>query len=347
MTFLESVGGAPCGYDFYEVVRRVECENPAKPRVGESQRPVDDAIRLGQAPSLAFAPTALAGVEPARGDAPPRLLVNFFGLLGPNGPLPLHLTEYARDRLRNSGDPTLARFLNLFHHRLLSFFYRIWANAQPTVDYDRPGQDRFSLFVGALFGLGMPTFRDRDAMPDLAKLHHAGRLAVETRNEEGLRAMLGDFFGAPFRVEPFLGHWLVIPENSRWRLGESETTGRLGHNVSLGGRVWECQQKFRVIAGPLAYHDYQRLLPGGEALIRLMAVVRNYVGDELAWDLRLVLEGDQAPPLRLDGRGRLGWTAWLPAAHRRPELDDLVLNPLAEAEFEQPAPFASPPDGGR
>ena len=61
-----------------------------------------------------------------------------FGLLGPNGPLPLHLTEYARERLRHAGDPTLSRFLDIFHHRFLALFYRAWAQAQPHVNRDRP-----------------------------------------------------------------------------------------------------------------------------------------------------------------------------------------------------------------
>jgi predicted component of type VI protein secretion system len=46
---------------------------------------------------MIFAPAELAAWWPASG-RPARLLVYFFGLLGPNGPLPLHLTEYARER---------------------------------------------------------------------------------------------------------------------------------------------------------------------------------------------------------------------------------------------------------
>jgi type VI secretion system protein ImpH len=64
--------------------------------------------------------------------------------------LPLHLTEYARDRARNADDPTLARFLDIFHHRTLSLFYRAWANSRPTLSFDRPQADRFAAFLGAL-----------------------------------------------------------------------------------------------------------------------------------------------------------------------------------------------------
>ncbi len=80
----------------------------------------------------------------------PRLQVRLFGLLGPNGPLPLHITEYARERLRHANDPTLSRFLDLFHHRFLTLFYRAWAQAQPHVNRDRPRDDRFAVYVGSL-----------------------------------------------------------------------------------------------------------------------------------------------------------------------------------------------------
>ena len=70
-----------------------------------------------------------------------------FGLLGPNGPMPWHITEYARDRQINVGDNALVRFLDIFHHRLLSFFFRAWADAQKTVDFDRPGNQRWTDLV--------------------------------------------------------------------------------------------------------------------------------------------------------------------------------------------------------
>ena len=49
--------------------------------------------------------------------------------------------------MRNAGDPTFAVFADLFHHRMLSFFYRAWAQAQPTVSFDRPEADRFGAYV--------------------------------------------------------------------------------------------------------------------------------------------------------------------------------------------------------
>jgi len=228
--------------------------------------------------------------------------VHFLGLLGPNGPLPLHLTEYARDRERNAGDPTLVRFLDVFHHRILSLFYRAWADGQPTVSFDRPAQDRFAVYLGSLFGLGMPSLRERDEFPDRAKLYFAGRLAAQPRNAEGLAAIVGEFFGLPVAIEEFVGEWLTLPEEARWRLGRS---ARLAQTTVAGARTWQRQSKFRIVFGPLGEDDLQSLLPGGRRLRRLLALVRNYVGDSLSWDVRLQLKPGVSKPFCIGGASRI------------------------------------------
>ena len=122
VALLAPLAGEPRRFDFYAALRLIEAAYPDNPRFGRSQRAADDPVRLAQAVTLAFEPAMIEKLE-WRGEKPPRMEVNFLGLSGPNGPLPLHLTEYIRDRLRNSADPTLARFLDVFHHRMLSLFY--------------------------------------------------------------------------------------------------------------------------------------------------------------------------------------------------------------------------------
>jgi len=328
---LDGLSRAAPQFDFFQAMRRLEAlhrDGPDRPRFGEALRPADEPLRLGQDPSLTFAAGSLSRLAAGSNGGPPRLLVNFFGLLGPNGPLPLHLTEYARDRQRNADDPTMTRFLDLFHHRMLMFFYRAWAAGQPTVSRDLPATDRFELYTGALIGLGLASLRNRDAFPDLAKLFFAGRLAPRHRNAEGLSAMVGEFFGLPARVDPFMGEWIDLPRDHRWRLGSAEGAGRLGMSSICGARTWTRQQKFRLVLGPLDRAKYQSLLPGGTSLPKLVALVRNYVGDELHWDVRLILQEKVEQPMRL-GQSHLSWTAWLGRASgaRR---EDLVLDPQAE-----------------
>ena len=119
----------PYRFSFFQALRRLEAENRDRPRLGESTRAAEDPIRLGQKPSMAFASSPLAAFERGKEGRADRLDVLFFGLFGPNGPLPNHLTEYAHDRIRNAKDTTFSRFADLFHHRMLSLFYRAWANA--------------------------------------------------------------------------------------------------------------------------------------------------------------------------------------------------------------------------
>lgn len=331
VALLADLQRAPWNYSFYQVMRRIECVYRDKPRLGRSRRPVDDPLRLAQEPSMAFATSTLASFAPGAGGRPPRLEVRFFGLLGPNGPLPLHLTEFTRDRMRNSADRTLARFLDVFHHRMLCLFYRAWANAQPAVSYDRPEHDRFATYVGSLFGVGMPALQARDAVPDEAKLHFAGRFAAHSRNAEGLEAVLRGFFGNHLWLQEFVPAWLELPQEGRCRLGESPATGTLGVSAAIGERVWDCQHRFRIRYGPIDLEAYERMLPGGRSLQRMLALVRNYVGDEYAWDVNLILECEQVPQTRLGQYGRLGWTTWLAPETLTEAADDLHLDPLAHA----------------
>lgn len=323
----------PYNYDFYWAVRLLECVHPDNPRVGESRRPADEAFRFSQQPSLAFAPSTLSDFEIGKEGKPSRLEVLFFGLFGPNGPLPLHLTDYARDRQRNSDDYTFARFADIFHHRLLGLFYRAWADAHPAVNFDRPESDRFAKYVGAICGYGMPSLWKRDDMPDRAKYFYASWLSGQTKNAEGLRSMLVDFFNLPVRIEEFIGHWMTLPEDARLRLGKSRETGTLGMTAILGEAVWDRQSKFRIILGPLTLLDYQRFLPGGTGLKRLKSVVRNYIGDELSWDINLILKKEEIPKLELGKERQLGWTTKLADGEPDKDMDELMLNPLFKVKI--------------
>jgi type VI secretion system protein ImpH len=328
LTLLERFSTDANRFDFFQAVRLVECAYPGLPRVGSSLRPREDAVRFGQEPELIFFPTTLRHFK-AMGETAPKLVVNFFGLLGPNGPMPTHLTEYVRDRARNAGDPTFARFLDVFHHRMASLFYRAWAVAQPVVSLDRDNGDRFSAYVGTAFGLGEPALRNRDTVPDFAKLHFAGLLAGGTRHAAGLRLVLARFFGLPVDLLENVGHWMTLPATSTSRLGARDESARLGVGTMLGARVFDRQHKFRVVLGPLSMRDYQRFLPGGASLARLADWVRLYVRDPLDWDVNLQLRQSDVPRLSLGRHQRLGYTTWLHARAATSDARQLMLKPPA------------------
>lgn len=295
----------PEKFHIFQAMRLIEAQYKDKPRLGRSRRPKQDPVRLKQRIDMAFASSTVARFEPRdeKTGEPGELSQFMFGLFGPNGPLPLHMTEYAFNRERSYRDPTFKAFGDIFHHRMLSLLYRAYASGEPTSSYDRANEvDPFAQKVAAFIGLKGKAFSNRDAMPDLAKLRYAGRLAHGTRNEEGLLALISGFFGAPATMESFVGTWLELDPKDTWELGNPEKPAKLGQSCSIGSKVWTRQAKFRFRVGPVSLAEYKRLLPGGDSLNRLKSLVNNYMGDALMWDMNLVLAKGEAEPAVLGGR---------------------------------------------
>ncbi|CAN5807051.1 type VI secretion system baseplate subunit TssG [soil metagenome] len=345
---IQSLAADPYEFDFFQAVRRLQCARADLPEVGLSKKPADDPIRFSQEPSTSFATSTLGGLKRGPSDPAPRLMVNFMGMLGPSGPMPLHISDFARQRERNFKDPTLARFLDIFNHRMVSLLFRAWALNQPGVLYERTPKgsyDPYSMQVAAMIGLGQPSLRDRDALPDEAKLFFAGRLASQSPNPEGLLAIVRDYFKVPAQMDEFVGRWADLPAGYRCRLGADPACSTLGGAagmLALGARYWDRQGQFRIRLGPMTLQDYQRLLPrhrarlaGGRSFRRLEAWVLNYLGFELSWEVQLALKGSEVPRLRLGGKPsadpaletgcRLGWTTWLAGKAAPQDRDDLVV----------------------
>jgi type VI secretion system protein ImpH len=299
---LHAVEAEPSAFDFYALMRRIDALKREWPRIGEAPRPRQEVLRLAQAAELDFAPAPLHSLERREGGAP-RLAQRFFGLLGPMGAMPLHFTEIVREQRLHKGDATLAHFLDLFHHRLLSLFYRAWAQAQPVVHLDRPTEDRFRVWLGAV--AGAPA--DRGALPAEAITHHAGWLTARSRHPEMLAKVIGQHFGVRARVEEHVGQWLPIARDDRTRLGFARNRAErnavppagLGKSANAGNRVWDRQYRFRLHLGPLTHAQTIAFLPGGEAWPQLVHWVRLVAGREWQWELQYELAQNERPPPRL------------------------------------------------
>jgi type VI secretion system protein ImpH len=324
-TWLSRVAQAPYKADLYQLLRRVASAHPALPPLGEALRPRDEPVRLAQPAEFDFAPAPLHALE-LRGGAPPRIVQRVFGLLGPNGALPLHLTEYTRERTSHHGDVTLQRFLDMLTHRFALLFYRAWAEAQITVNLDRADNKANFNRIGALVGVGLPTLQGRDALPDASWLHFAGRLSRQTRDAEGLLAWCRSEFDVPVSIEQWCGHWMALDRDELSRLGR-RPGALLGTSTVLGSSVWDVQHKFRIVIGPLRLDRYNRFLPGGTDLARLRAIVRAWVGIEFEWDVKLILRREEVPKFELGARHiALGHAIWLGNYRRSDDAADLRID---------------------
>jgi type VI secretion system protein ImpH len=317
----------PEEHHVFQAMRVIDAAYPDAPRLGESRRPREDRVRLGQEAELSFPPSTSRSFKAGTDKVPGTMISRFFGLFGPQGPLPLHLTEYARNRQRNHRDNTIVAFANMLTHRMMSLLYRAWRSGNPAPSYDR-GDDEFERRVAAIAGYRGEGLQERDAMPDVARRHFAAYMSQGSKNPDGLISLISHFFDVPAEIDQFVGAWLHLEPDDCWELGGQVG---LGQTTSVGSKVWSRASKFRIRIGPLSRERYERFMPGTDGFDRLESIVRSYVGDTLDWDVQLILKGDEVPRSVLGGTTRLGQTSWVDMKRDddtpRADAEDLFLTP--------------------
>jgi len=326
---LDEASRTPWKFGFFALLRRLAASSPERPPIGLAARPQQEGFRLGQAAALAFAPREIAEIvlplrpDPAEavaprtgphrgGNDPSRPLIRLYGLgmLGSNGPLPLHFTEIVRDRMENANDSTLADFLDLFHHRYLTHMYRAWAQSQAAAGLDRRGDEPFSRYVARLSGHDPNEILD-SVLPSHARLAAASHLVRDARDPDGLAGTLARFFSMPVQLREFMPHWIRIAPEECSLLGSARASSVMGDGALAGEVVADRQSRFRLVLGPLTLERYLRFTPQGRDLPLLVEWVRAFVGHEFVWDVELRIRRDSRPPARLEALRRLGWSAWL------------------------------------
>lgn len=303
---LRAASAAPWDFSFTTLLRYLDAHQGGVPPIGTAISAGREGIRLGQVPALTFAPSEIAAVEL---DKPmPRLRMFSLGMLGPDGPLPLHYTEMIKQRQDHLHDATMVNFLDMFHHRAMSMHYRAWAGSQSAAGLDRADDETFSRYVSRLAGDDPEEIR-LSLLPPHARLAAAAHRVSEARGPDALAATLAHYWAMPVRIEEYVTQWIEIAATDRSYLGRASAV--LGVSALIGEKVRDRQHCFRIVLGPLPLAQYLRFAPGGEDLAVLVEWVRAFVGLEFSWEVELLIESQTAPASRLGGEERLGRSCWL------------------------------------
>jgi len=320
--------------NFFSLLRWIEARHPDLPRLGTALSPQDEPLRVRSSPSMQFEPTAMSGINQDIDTGRWHIDQTILSLFGANGALPEFMTVHARQQLQ-SGDASLARFADIFHHRMLLLFYRAWAVAQPSLTIGDPKHD-IARFVGALCGHERIT---ESPGSDNAQRYFAGTLSRCVRNAEGLCHLLEETFQIPVRLRENVPQRIPLPIEQRTCLQRGGPHTALRRSFILGKRVLDGQYRFELRLGPLSKEQYERLLPRSTermetpsmspALRELDRWVRRYINLEFDWTVRLILKRDEVPPPQLRRGIRLGQTFWLGRfSHARSaDAEDLSLCP--------------------
>lgn len=308
LTYLRKITPDLKRFGFFAILRRLEARAPGLPRIGRSRLPEQNIIDLAQEPTLEFPASTVTEVEPAPGGRA-RLRGLFFGLTGPMGPLPTHLTEYAFYERRSATARPFGRWLDLLAERMMQFFYRAWADTQPAAQADRPGEDRFADYAAAISGVS--DARARQASESAFNpLHYAGAFASR-RSAAVLQDALSHLLHKPVRVQEFVVRWRDVAPFDRTRLGGGQGFNQLGVDTMLGARVCVAEDTFRVKVRAEGIDDYVQFLPGHARHRAARDALTALKPSHLDWEIELELNEMDAPGARLDGASQLGFATWL------------------------------------
>jgi type VI secretion system protein ImpH len=307
MTYWGELVAEPWRFDFFNVLRRFERENGQKPRIGDSATLGDEFLVVTQNPYMEFPASTLeeAGLDAA---GRVRLVARFLGMFGPQGALPLTTTEESYLWLLERDD-AFPRFVDIFQRRFLSLFFRAWADARPIAQNDRPAEDRFRTYLGAMIGVGTPPYRDADTISDFAKMEFAGLIAPKAKSASRLRSFIAGLFGVKVEVDEFVGSWLSFDKHECSQLGASQS--RLGADCILGSSMFSVSEKFRMRIFVKTIAQYEQFLPGADLAQQVGDAVFLYLGEEFDWDMELAIPAGEITPVRLGKGARLGWTGWM------------------------------------
>ncbi|WP_326523444.1 type VI secretion system baseplate subunit TssG [Sphingomonas sp.] len=305
LTFLDSAAGDVRRWGMFPLVRGAEARAPGLPRVGRSRRPTQNVVDLAQDPALHFPAPTLSAVERRHGRA--EVTGYWFGLLGPMGPMPIHLSEFATYERRYAKVRPFGRWLDVLAGRMLQLFYRAWGDTQPAVQADRPDDDRFARYLGALSGAAEGVAGD-SVFPERARLHYAA-LFASRRSAVAIEDALCHLLRQPVRVLEYQPRWRDIAPEDQSRLGRGFST--LGSDMLAGKRVLTASDAFRIVIRANSIAEYEALLPNGTRFAIVSEALDAFAPSHLEWDIAIELDSAHARPVKLDGRSRLGWTGWM------------------------------------
>ncbi len=310
-------------FSFFQAVQLLERAIPEAAQVGHGGDPSKEIIRFRPDASLAFPDSDIVSIEelPASsGGKRYRITISFLGLYGSSSPMPTYFTE---DILWDEGYSTRVRdFLDIFHHRLISLFYRTWSKYRYYIQFRKGGSDPLSKRLMWLIGQldeekpAEEENRKEKIIPPIRLLKYAGAMTQQPRSASVLEGILMDYFeGIPVSIKQCIERRAIISDRQRNALAEKNCT--LGNNFTMGGTLADRSGKFRIVVGPINYEKLGGFLPGSRDYRAVREILDAYLVDGLDYDMEVQIRAQNIPGLKLSGSESesettgLGRNTWL------------------------------------
>ena len=290
---------------FFRFCELLERSAPDRPLLGTTDSPADDPIRFRSKFRLGFPGREIDAVEHDP-DAPmlrPSVRTTFLGLYGVDARIPSYfIDEMAQN---HEGAEPLAAFLDLFHHRIVTQYYRIWRKYRYPVGFERDGSDPVSTYLLSLGGLGLGASEIGHIVGPRKLLSMLGLVNQKTRTAEGLTGVLQHAVpDATITAGEFHPVWVEVDTTEPMPLGE--------HCV-LGSGFFDRGNCVHVVITPSSAASVRSLMPGQPMHEDVMQLLRFYLGYEAQAIIAMHVPPELMPAPVLEPKAvNLGYTSLLP-----------------------------------
>lgn len=262
--------------NFYRFCQLLEKRNPGKPLLGSTSHPADDPVRFAAHPGMGFPVSELKAVEYDEDDAgkPPLIRTTFMGMYGVDSPLP---TAYLDDiTQRREGHDALQGFLDIFSHRILTQFYRIWRKYSYPATFEPGATDSISQSLLGLVGLGIPGTAGQIATPVSRFLSLLGVLQQPGKTQEGIQALVS-LLAPETRVQ--VSPYCLRPVEVSQPLGfYGEQDFLLDGNTPLGNEAMDASSQLLIALTTENAQESRGWKPDGLLYQDFLVMLRVYLG---------------------------------------------------------------------
>lgn len=299
-------------FEFSQAIRIFEALSPNSISFGEGDDPLKEALQVKSRLTLSVSSSDLYSVSSSlNGDKRPILTVNFLGIAGIQGPLPAPYTELVIDRVRQK-DHSGRDFLDVFNHRLVSFWHRIRKKVVLGMDQIPPEETNAGKTFLDLLGLNSSYLRHRLRVPDRSLLAFAPLFWQRNKSTAGLQQLLKSYFKTEIHIQELQGHWRqAIPEDFTLIGNIKGQYNNLGYSTILGKRSWDQAAGIQIFLKQLSWKKYLTHLPGQHGHAALASLTKFYAGIEQKFSFYGTVKHAEIPPIHLGKAARLGQTTWL------------------------------------
>ncbi|MFZ1874585.1 MAG: type VI secretion system baseplate subunit TssG [Chania sp.] len=286
-------------------------EQPGTPPLGSTANPADDPVRFRPWPGMGFPVSELKALETdaEHPDAPPTVRTTFMGLYGVDSPLP---TAYIDDiTQQREGHEALEGFLDIFNHRFMTQFYRIWRKYSYPATFESGGKDATSQSLLGLIGMGIPGTQQHFTTPTSRFLALLGVMRQPGRTAEGVQALVRLL--APDTQAEVTPHCLrTVRIDSPMTFSDEGANWLDGYQV-LGDEATDANSQLLISLHTGNRDEAHDWLPEGALYADFLVLLRVYLGWRYTARIQLTVPTPLLPtmvlgeaPIRLGLTGVLG-----------------------------------------